>query len=124
MNKQLIQGIWDSRWTSHSSNAKALRAVMEAMLSFSPTIKGRHVKIFSDNTTAVSYIKKLGGTRTASLMSIAEEILIWAEKNLASLVAVYLKGEQNTLADFLSREILHKTEWCLNQTIFNHLTAI
>lgn len=58
--------------------------------------------------------QKQGGTRSRVLLTLAGEILIWAEENLASLSALHLKGSLNWMADFLSRKKISKSEWSLN----------
>ena len=56
-----------------------------------------------DNTTAVAYIRKQGGTRSWSLLREVEPIMNWAQKNLANISAVYIPGIQIVQADFLSQ---------------------
>lgn len=56
------------------------------------------------------------------MWSFAAEILTWAEGNNLSLSAVYLKGELNQVADFLSRRKLKEGDWVLNQEVFKMIT--
>lgn len=48
--------------------------------------------VLSDNMTTVAYINKHGGTRSPTLMNVAEGLLTWAEQNIASILAKHLKG--------------------------------
>lgn len=81
-----------------SSIAKELRAVLEALVAFDYPLKGKHVQIFSDNITTVSYINKQGGTTATGLMEIADDLLACAEGNLESLSADHLKGKKTNLS--------------------------
>lgn len=111
---QMVQCVRNNQLARLSSNAKELKAVQKAFVAFGLTLIGKHVQVFLNNITTMSYINKQG-TRVAGLMSIAEEILGWVEVNLPSLSSVHLKGELNSLANALSRETLSQTEWCLNR---------
>ncbi|CAJ0936738.1 unnamed protein product [Ranitomeya imitator] len=64
----------------------------------------KHVKVFSDNTTTVAFLRHQGGPRHPALQDLAEWIFKWAEKSVLSITAIHLEGSKNQLADFLSRK--------------------
>lgn len=103
------------------SSWKELTAILRALLAFQNTIQGHQVR--SDNTTAVAYINKQGGTRNPRLMLVASRIFQWAESNLASISAIHLKGELNNTADFLSRQQVSNQEWSLHPEVFDYIAA-
>lgn len=72
----------------------------------------------SDHSSVVAYINKQSGT----LLSLASEVLGWAECNALSLSVVHLKGERNIVADFLSRTTLNESDWVLNNEVFRLIT--
>ncbi|XP_069600147.1 uncharacterized protein [Ranitomeya imitator] len=86
------------------------------------SIHGTNVRIYSDNSTAVAYLNRQGGTKSGSLMTIAANIFQLAEAHLTSLTALHIKGVENIRADYLSRNELRQGEWTLNKSIFRRIT--
>ena len=81
--------------------------------------------VFCDNTTAVAYLRKEGGTRSPLLNNLAQEILRWTESLSIRLAPQFLPGSNNVLADALSRpHQLPHTEWSLNMTVFLSLRRL
>ena len=62
-----------------SINARELLAIERALKWFAPLLASSSVAVFADNSTAVSYLRNQGGTRSSFLNSIAQRILRWAE---------------------------------------------
>ena len=62
-----------------SINARELLAVHLGLQQFQSSLRGMTVAVFCDNTTAVVYLRKEGGTRSHLLNSLAQEILRWTE---------------------------------------------
>ncbi|XP_041446855.1 uncharacterized protein LOC121403130 [Xenopus laevis] len=117
LESSVAQGIWKSPLKVHA-NVLELRAVFQALQAFAPDIKGMAVKVKGDNSSAVSYIRKQGGTKSLLLWKAVCPILSWAEQNLENLTAVHVPGILNQKADFLSRMTLSKHEWKLHPDIF------
>ena len=90
---------------------------------FLPSIKGKSICIRSDNATAVSYLNKMGGTRSRSLCYIALKIWNLLIDNSISCSAFHIAGASNIEADFYSRfSNLH--EFSLNSNAFLSLCKI
>ena len=72
------------------------------------------MSLFTNNTTALSYLRKEGGTRSSTLNSVAEAILCLCEANGVRLLPQFVPGHLNVLADSLSRgsQVLG-SEWTL-----------
>ena len=79
---------------------------------------GAHVRFQMDNTTAVSYINKQGGTKSCQMVIIAKKIWDWAIKHQVQVSAEHLPGKQNVTADKLSRELNDNLEWSLDREVF------
>ena len=77
-----------------------------------------------DNSTAVSYVNKQGGTRSILLTRLVREILEFCDANSIVLVARHIPGARNVLADQLSRGRLVSTEWTLNVRVFRALVTL
>lgn len=76
-----------------------------------------------DNTTAIAYVNRMGGTQFPELNSLARQIWQWAETRKIFLVASYVKSEDNIEADYLFRLTNSDTEWTISQRAFENLTS-
>ena len=86
---------------------------------------GRTISVFCDNSTAVSYLRKEGGTRSPFLNSLAQGILRWAESLSIRLTPQFIPGSLNVLADSLSRpHQLPHTEWSRNPEVFRSISRL
>ena len=122
---QVASGLWDPQQTALSINAGELLAVQLGLFQFRSALQGRTVAVFCDNTTAVTYLRKEGGTRSPLLNTLAQEILRWTESFSIRLAPQFLPGSDNVLADALSRpHQLPHTEWSLNMTVFLSLRRL
>ena len=112
-------------------NVKEMQTVLLALQAFQTSITGTHVLVQSDNTTVVAYLTKFGGCRSRSLDAIARQVVQWCMFHGKTLSAVHVAGEDNLLADrlsrpgqILSRDRMKSVEWALSQRtadqIFNH----
>ena len=92
---------------------------------FQSSLQGRTVAVLCDNTTAVAYLRKEGGTRSPLLNTLAQAILHWSESLSICLAPQFLPGSNNVLADALSRpHQLPHSEWSLNVTVFQSLRRL
>ena len=120
LTDQFISGIWSAEEALLSVNARELLAAEKGLLAFQDFLSGRVVALFCDNTTAVSYLRRQGGTHSASLNSIAQRILRWAELREISLLPQFVMGSHNVVADSLSRpNQIIGSEWTLNSQVFD-----
>ena len=60
-------GTWSDEESSQHINYLELKAVLLCVQSFISELRGSSLKIYSDNTTTVFYINKLGGTHSKVL---------------------------------------------------------
>ena len=76
-----------------------------------------------DNTTAVAYVNKMGGTKSHECNEIAQDIWKWAIKHNIWLSAAHIPGTENPDADFQSRnfDINKSSEWSLTEHIFQKM---
>ena len=112
-------GLWSQEESQLSINARELLAVRRGLLHFQSSLVGKTVSVFCDNSTAVAYLRKEGGTRSPFLNSLAQGILRWSESLSLRLAPQFIPGSLNLLADTLSRpHQLPHTEWSLNPEVF------
>lgn len=77
-----------------------------ALTELSPQIKNHPVLLQIDNGASVSHIQKHRGTHSNSLLREVEPNMLWAERNLMDLRAMYLPCNLNIEADWLSWNFL------------------
>ncbi|KAE8602875.1 hypothetical protein XENTR_v10014161 [Xenopus tropicalis] len=124
VEEMAIQGQWRSDLSHLPSNVLELRAIREALEVLRPVLSGTSVKIRSDNMSAVSYIRKQGGTGSSRLMREVSPIMNWAQSNLLEITAVHIPGDKNYQADALSRTLFQRGEWELKTSIFQWITSL
>lgn len=75
-----------------------------------------------DNTTAISYVNRMGGVQYKHLNSVAQAIWLWCEERNIYIFASYIKSSLNIEADSESRKLNIDTEWELHNDSFIQLT--
>ena len=123
-----LSGLWSRTQARRHINVLELWAVFLALRRLRRLVRGKKVAVRSDNQTVVSYINKQGGTRSPSLCLEVCKLLSWCRRWDISLIASFLPGQDNTIADRLSRRLQkHSTrdrpvrgssvEWRLNPRV-------
>jgi len=102
-------------------NYLELLAAFYALKSFCKNMSKVTVLIRSDNTTAVAYIQKMGGTKSLQCNSLAKHIWDWCISRDIWLIADHLPGKLNVVADRSSRQFDDETEWMLNPNLFKRI---
>lgn len=116
VNQENLCGPWIKHQKSWHSNQKELWTLLEVLLRVGPKLTGQTVMIQTDNKSVVAYITKEGGTRSLKLLLSTYKILTLAHHYRIHLVARYLPGRYNLIADSLSREY-QLPEWTLSRNI-------
>ena len=111
-------GLWSKEETMLHINVLELMTAWFAIQTLVNVTTGAHVRFQMDNTTAVSYINKQGGTKSCQMVIIAKKIWDWAIKHQVQVSAEHLPGKQNVTADKLSRELNDNLEWSLDREVF------
>ena len=111
-----IGGRWHEEEVEHI-NVMELEAIYLGLLSFCRE-GGKHIHVSTDNTTAMAYVRKMGGVRSASCNEVAARIWEWAEVTKAWLTVSFLPGVLNVEADRASRVFRDNIEWSLNPKAF------
>ncbi|XP_015278969.1 PREDICTED: uncharacterized protein LOC107120714, partial [Gekko japonicus] len=75
---------------------------------------GKCVMVLTDNTTALSYINRQGGTVSQRLCNLAIQLWKLCIDNDIFLVATHIPGHMNVQADHLSRVRLSLHDWGMN----------
>ena len=116
--------LWSQMEQRLHINCLELLAGSFAVKSFT---KGRlcvHVRLRMDNTSAVAYVNRLGGTHFLVLSNLALALWEWALSRNILLSAEHLSGSLNDTADWQSRHFNDSSNWRLCPQVFRALMQI
>ena len=123
MGNSSTYGHWTELEKGSHSNVLELQAILFGLKSLCRDAAGAHVRIRSDNTTAVACINRCASIKQ-SLLDLCVEIFSWAEESDIYLSAAHVKGSDNVEADRLSRNENIDTEWSIHQCLFDKLCLV
>lgn len=116
-------GVWNPQEQSLHINVLELKAILQALKKLCLGSKDIHIRIQSDNTTAVAYVNNMGGSHSMQSNLVAKAIWLWAIERNIWISAAFLPGKDNVVADKLSRPQKHHTEWMLQPKFFGDIVA-
>lgn len=102
-------------------NSLELLGAFFGLKALCPNECNKHVRLMIDNTTAVCYIREMGGSKSMQCNKIAHDIWEWAMERNIWLSAQHVAGVNNVDADFRSRHFKENHEWMLNPYIFKSI---
>ena len=120
-------GRWSPEEEISHINVLELYAAKLVLQSLAKSLNTCHIKILLDNTTAISYLNRMGGgggAHSPQLNYLAREIWFWAKEGEIWLSAAHIPGSENAIADFKSRNFKDNTEWTLEETIFGKMSNL
>ena len=77
-----------------------------------------HIHLRMDNVSALTYVNRMGGTRSPELMRVPCSLWDWCLQRGITLSASHLPGVNNPIADQESREVRTSAEWRLHKGLF------
>jgi hypothetical protein len=114
-------GKWsDSEKHMHINYLEILAAYF-GLRVFAKDLKDCQVLLRVDNTTAVSYINKMGGVRFPHLTNITRQLWEWCEQSNIFVYASYISSHDNEAADAESRRLHPDIEWELTDHAFSKI---
>ena len=119
-----VSGVWPPSLRQRSINWLELMAVKLSLEHFSHLLQDRSVLLLSDNSTAVSCLRRQGTYRSEALLSLSLDILEFCQSLNITLVPRHLSGELNVLADRHSRKGPVGSEWSLDPDTFQWLSRL
>ena len=117
-------GPWSSQEESLHINHQELIAINYGIKAIH-RVKGSlayHIQV--DNTTALAYLVKMGGSKSLEMTKVSKEIWSYLLQEGITITAEYLPGILNRLADWESRNTRDPSEWKLCPKIFQRLCHI
>ena len=110
-------GRWSEEEKLMHINVLELRAILFGLKSLCEG-SNRHIRVMSDNTIAVAYVKHQGGVKSPECDGQAKLIWNWCEERNIWLSIAHIPGVENTLADAKLRKFADNLEWKLGDKIF------
>jgi hypothetical protein len=99
-------------------NILELLAIFISIRSFCKNMSNIHIKIFSNNSSAIAYLNNMSGIKSKKMNEIAKGIWFWCINRHIWISADYVSGKFNVV-DAESRNFNDNTEWMLEVTVFN-----
>ena len=117
-------GLWSQMERKLHINCLELLPGSFAVKSFTKNRLCVHVRLRMDNTSAVTYLNRLGGTHSLVLSNLALTLWEWALRQGFFLSAEQLSGRLNIAADWQSRNFHDSSNWKLCPKVFRALMLI
>ena len=117
-NGERTGGPWSAEERRMHINCLELLAATLAVKCFAKERTNLTILLRMDNTTAISYINKLGGTVSPLLNQLTKDLWLRCMNRNITLWAVHLAGKMNVIADEESRLMKDRTDWMLCPNIF------
>ena len=116
-----VEGEWPPSLWFHSMNWKELQAILLTVRYFLPRLRGKVIKVWSDNMTALACIRRQGSVHSPALLDLASSLLILCHHHNITLIPAHIQGVLNVLADSGSRRGPISTEWTLDPQSFKEI---
>ena len=114
-------GLWSQSENRNHINYLELLAATFAVKSFAKLTKNAHILLKMDNSTAIFYVNRMGGTHSPKLSNLAIQLWQWCLERNVTLTAEHLPGIENRIADEESRTIRSTAEWQLHRATFQRI---
>lgn len=114
-------GFWSDQEQSLHINILELRAILYGLKCFTSDLRDCNILLRCDNTTAISYINRMGSIKYPALYNLSREIWQWCEERNLWIFASYITSKDNWEADKESRVLKKETEWSLSGSFFQSI---
>ena len=111
-------GAWSPDEQKLHINCKEMLAIYHGLRSFCKSIGGCHLRVLSDNKTAVSVLNKMGTVRSPQCNALAKIIWEFCKEGNIWITCAHIPGIENVESDLESRKEYKQAEWQLNPIIF------
>jgi hypothetical protein len=111
-------GLWAATERVNHINYLELLAAYFGLMTYANNKRECDILLRVDNTTAISYINRMGGVQYPHLNKITREIWNLCEERKIFIFASYIRSSLNVEADSESRKLNIDTEWELGSQEF------
>lgn len=120
-NGEATGGQWSTIEKTNHINYLEILAAFLALKCFAKVLQNCQILLRIDNTTAISYINRMGGVQYPHLTQISRSLWQWCEQRKIYVYASYIPSRDNTIADAQSRKIHPDIEFTLSTQAFTRL---
>lgn len=120
-NGETANGQWSVEEASKHINLLELLAAYFGLRIFASKLSDCQILLRIDNTTAISYINRMGGVRFPHLNKLTKDIWQFCESRNIFIYASYISSQDNDIADAESRRSHPDTEWQLSKQAYSHI---
>ena len=113
-----VSGVWSKIEALIHFISLELKTVLLTFQCLEFHVAGHSVLIRSVYLTVVSFIYCQGGNNSSSLCWLTLDLWEWCLQRIIFLQTAHIPGEENFVADFLSRGKYLPLEWSLNLSVF------
>ncbi|XP_076236334.1 uncharacterized protein LOC143180473 [Calliopsis andreniformis] len=110
-NNKTAHGFWQKEERNQHINYLELLAAFFSLKCFATDLKDCNILLKIDNTTAISYINRMGGIQFKVLSKLSKEIWKCCESRNIWIFASYVRSRENVIADIESRRLEPETEF-------------
>lgn len=114
-------GLWSQSEQFLHINCLELLAGSFAIKCFAKDKTNIHIQLLMDNVTALTFINKMGGTKSRALASLSRDLWQWCLQRQITVSATHIPGILNVNADRESRHHLDSSDWKLCPVVFQTL---
>lgn len=122
-NGRTANGQWSVEEGAQHINYLELMAAYFGLRIFASDLHNCQILLRIDNTTAISYINRMGGVKFPHLNKITREIWSFCESRKIFVYASYISSKDNDIADAESRRLHPDTEWSLSNQAFQRIVG-
>lgn len=121
--EERASGLWNAHEKVQHINYLELKAAFFGLKVFAKDLRNCQILLRIDNTTAISYINRMGGIQFPHLTDITRQIWQWCECRGLYIMACYIRSSDNKTADEESRRIHPDIEWELADWAYQEIVA-
>ena len=114
-------GLWSQSEQFLHINCLELLAGSFTIKCFAKDKTNIHIQLFMDNVTALTFINKMGGTKSRVLASLSRDLWQWCLQRQITVSAAHIPRILNVNADRESRYHLDSSDWKLCPAVFQAL---
>lgn len=114
-------GLWSIREQQNHINYLEILAAFLGLRTFAKDKRNCDILLRIDNTTAISYINRMGGVQFPHLTRVTKDLWQWCESRAIHVFASYIRSADNCVADAESRRVHPDIEWELADYAFQDI---
>lgn len=119
--EERASGLWSKEEQKQHINFLEIQAAFFGLKVFAKNMSNCQILLRIDNTTAISYINRMGGIQFPHLNNVTLQLWQWCEYRRLFVMACYISSADNQTADAESRRIHPDIEWELASWAFEEI---